>query len=95
MCVENFCLFVCWVFVIRYSIFDIRYSVFGTPYSVLGTRDSVLGMYSPITSLTNAWNVARYDTVGSCRRRPVGSYIMKIVHTLYYIVCLFVGRALI
>ena len=55
--------------VTRYSVFGSRYSVFGCQYSGFGTRDSVLGTYSPISSLTNAWNVARYDTVGSGRRR--------------------------
>ncbi len=47
-----------------HPVFGTRYSVLGIRYSVFGTRDSVLGMYSPITSLTNAWNVARS---GRCR----------------------------
>ena len=64
-------------------------SVFGTRAWILGTPYSVLGMYSLITSFTNVWNVARYDTVGSGRRvvgsSPsgvvVGSYMMKMVHS--------------
>ncbi len=51
---------------------------------------------SIMTSLRNAWNVARYDTIGSSGRRRrivVVESMMKIVHTQHYFVCLFVGRA--
>ncbi len=70
--------FVClFVFGIRYSVFRTRYSVFGIwfciRYSVFGTRYSVLCMYLPITSLRNAWNVARYDTVVVVGSGRVGS----------------------
>ena len=71
-----------------------RYSVFGSRYSGFGTRDSVLGIYLPITSLTNAWNVLRYNTVGSSGRVVivvvVGSGHRRVqhnensAHALYY-----------
>ena len=67
-----------------HPVFGTRYSELGIRYWVFRTRYSILGMYSPITSLRNAWNVARYDTVvGS---GLVESDIMKIVHTQHYFV---------